>query len=165
MDSSLEVQRRQRVFRLGLRIVLVCDVLLFVAYYAHLLSTGAAGLLLGGAAAFGGLWMFMARRWVRKVEPPVSPARMVELRETHKRFVKRFGVLGFGLSWGLLMAVWTNWGILREEFWPNGITTLLLSLLVWIPLGLFTGWLWGRTMVSLSIPRTSTSQNSDPSTD
>ncbi len=85
-------------------------------------------LLIGIDLALAGLLMWTVRRLWRP------------LGDRYSRMVYGFGVRGFGLVWGALMVVD------KARVSGDGAAAVATSVLVTLPIALWTGYWWGRGM-------------------
>lgn len=162
-DPTPEYARRQRLLRRAIFVVAALQIGILAAYFGIGLSLWASVV---GMAVFivSGLLVFtVGVRWVQAAQPRVeltpTQAEVVATARTH--FVRRHGMLGFGLLWGTFMAARATWDAVPDHTLAGLATLAALrrlasALVIWIPTGLLGGYLWGRLMWRLFTPRTHT---------
>lgn len=162
-DPALEYPRRQRLLRRTIFVLAAVQLGYLVSYFTGLLSVGASAvgmivLVIGGILVFT-----VGVRWVQPAQPrvEVSPEQAVAVAHARTSFVRRHGTLGFGLLWGTGMAAKNSWDAASDHtlaglMTPAVLRSLAGDLVVWLPVGLLTGYLWGRIMWRLFAPRTHT---------
>ena len=161
MESLGEFARRRRIFRWGLRVTFLVEIGILVAGLTHILAPSVAGLALLSAAIVSLLALRWGLRWTQAVQPVValSPDAAHAYDASRRQFVRRRGTYMFGLTWGATMAVASNWHALVSRPWPGRLVLLSFMLVLWLPAGAFTGWLWGRAMWRLFTPKVSSASN------
>jgi len=159
--SDREYLRRQRQFRRAIFLVAACQLAFLIAYSLDLLSPKASVGGIGGIIVASGLLFTLGVRWVQAVQPPVAltPAEAAATAIARGSFVKRHGMLGFGVLWGTWMAATDTWDAIPDHTVAGLLTLgvlrrLALALIFWLPAGLLTGYVWGRMMWRLFTPRT-----------
>jgi hypothetical protein len=147
-QHSTEHARRVRILRRVIVVVTLGQVAAVAAYFAGLLPPAVGGTAVFVAVIAAGLPIAATGLWVIAAyqAPALSPQQASELDERRRRFVRRSGVYGFGLVWGVSVAVWMSW----KEYhtgpaWVSAGKAVTM-LVVCIPMGLLSGRLWGAAM-------------------
>jgi len=111
--SDREYLRRQRQFRRAIFLVAACQLAFLIAYSLDLLSPKASVGGIGGIIVASGLLFTLGVRWVQAVQPPVAltPAEAAATAIARGSFVKRHGMLGFGVIF------WLPAGLLTGYVW------------------------------------------------
>lgn len=162
-DPGPEYPRRQRLFRRAIFLLAAVQIGYLIAYFAGVLSLGASAVGMIGIIV-GGLLVFTAGvRWVQAAQPrvEVTPTQAEAVAQARTSFVRRHGMLGFGLLWGIGMAAKATWDAVPDHTLAGLMTLAVLrrlafALALYLPAGFLTGYLWGRLMWRLFTPRTHT---------
>lgn len=109
-EQPEEYRRRLRIVRPVMWLTLLLDIASVGAYFGGLLPASVSGAMLIACVLAAGLPMLGLIRWVMAAypAPALTPQAEVDLAVRKRRFVEGRGTYGFGLLWGVTMAVWTG---------------------------------------------------------